>query len=227
MPIPNIPQPVTDPTHPTFLIELKRKGIHVMALIIPIGLCFFPTRPALALLFLVTLASLAVELLRFRFSTMQALFMKIFSPLLREHEEKMLTGSTALCLSASLCTALFLIFRCTWVLEDEARLSLFYAFSFIILGDAAAALFGKLYGRRKILGPKTWAGAFACLTSCLIIYFAVRGLTGGYFPWETAVTGALLTTALEILPFRLDDNLRVAPVTCFTMYFLLRAGFFA
>jgi dolichol kinase len=222
-----IPQPVTDPLHPSFLMELRRKGIHVLALIIPIGLCFFPTKPALFLLFFVTTASLCIELLRFRFSTMQALFMKIFSPLLREHEEKMLTGSTALCLSASLCTAGFLIALKTWVLEEPARLSLYYAFTFIILGDAAAALFGKLYGRRKILGSKTWVGSFACLLSCLIIYFVSMNVTGGWFPWETAALGALLTTVLEILPFRLDDNLRVAPITCFTMYFLLKAGLFA
>ncbi len=226
MPIPTQLTPLTSPTHPTFLMELKRKAIHVLALIIPAGLCNFPEKPALILLFVVTGASLVVELLRFCFPPVQRLFMSLFSPLLREHETKLLTGSTALCLSASVCTAIFLFYSKAWFLEDTARLSLFYAFTFIILGDAAAALFGKLYGKKKILQNKTWAGAWACFITCILVYFITKGFIIWNFPWEIAFIGAFLTTFLEILPFKLDDNLRVAPVTCFTMYAFLKSGIF-
>ena len=206
-------------------IELKRKGIHLFALIIPVGLFLFPASFSLPLLFSVTVLFLLVDLLRLYFLPVRGLFLRFFSSLLRPHEAYRFTGSTALLLSASACTAGFLCLNRETVLLPLQRIALFYVFSFLILGDAAAAVFGKRFGRRKILGQKSVAGSVACFITCLLIAGMsvplVHPTAGFFFP---ILFTALLTTFLEALPFRLDDNLLVPPVTCPVFYILIARG---
>ncbi|MFH0919289.1 MAG: phosphatidate cytidylyltransferase [Fibrobacterota bacterium] len=203
-------------------IELKRKGLHLLALIIPVGLFFFPERITLPLLFSVTAAFLVVEASRALFPVVQKQFLLHFSPLLRKHEETAWTGSTFLVLSASLCTLFFLLLAGTPTLRPDARLALYYAFSFLILGDAAAAVFGKTFGQRRLFGKKTLEGALACVAACATWYaLSLLWLPDSIGP-GLAFAAALLTAFLEILPLRLDDNFRVAPACCGLIYCMLR-----
>jgi dolichol kinase len=212
-------------TSPLFR-ELRRKSLHLIALVIPFGLLLFPGSVALPLLFSAAAAFLAVEILRLRFSRMNAFFFRWFSPLLRENEERKLTGATGLMISSSLCTLVFLSLEGGPALPREARAALFYAFTFLILGDAAAALLGKRYGKRRLFGEKTVVGTLACLLTCLLVYALFNGpLRIGMKP-AAAILAACLTALLEALPLKFDDNLFVPPVTCFTLFFLQRTNAF-
>ena len=57
-------------------IEFKRKAILLLALIIPIGLYCFPIKIAMALLTSVTLASVLVEVMRFKIPAIQRFFIR-------------------------------------------------------------------------------------------------------------------------------------------------------
>ena len=210
--------------NPGLFIEFRRKALHLFALIIPVGLYAFPAKFAVVLLLCVTCAAVAVELLRFGIPAVQRLFMRCFSPLLREHEARAFTGSTSLLISASLC-ALFLVETGgPWRFSPHAKNGLFYAFSFLILGDALAAIFGKQYGRRKIMGQKTYVGTLACFFTGMAVYGATRPFMAEGLPWTAAVAGAVLTALLEVLPVRIDDNLLVPPPVCFLMVMIQKHG---
>ena len=207
---------------PALFIEIKRKAIHLVALIIPLGFYFFPAKPALVLLFSVTAVSVAVETARLLFPAVQTRFLNFFSRLLRPHEVRRFTGSTFILLSASLCAAVLVQGReGEWNLPGEARAALFYAFSFIILGDAAAAIVGKTWGRRRIFGTKTLEGTLACFATGLLIFYASKAFVreGAAFPVGAACAG--LTALLEVLPHGLDDNFLVPPITCWCAHAML------
>jgi dolichol kinase len=204
-------------------LEFGRKSLHVLALIIPCGLYFFPEKIAMTLLLLTMSASVIVEMLRFRVSAVQDLFMKLFSPLLRQHEVRTFTGSTSLLVSSSLCAVILLQVNPggNWLFPADARVALFYSFSFLILGDASAAVFGKLYGKKKIAGEKTYVGMSACFVTSLALYLIFRVFIQKDAPLPEALFCAGLTAGLEVLPIKLDDNLFVPPLSCFAVYFLL------
>lgn len=74
----------------------------------------------------------------------------------------------------------------------------------LALGDAAAALAGKAFGRHRVLGgAKSLEGSLACLCVCL-----GSALAAG-LPLSAAVAGALAATLAELLPTTgiCNDNL--------------------
>jgi dolichol kinase len=69
--------------------------------------------------------------------------------------------------------------------------SLFY----VALGDTAAALVGKSFGRHKIMGgKKSWEGAFGCLAVC-----AAAGLACG-FNVVAVLASSAVACIIEALP---------------------------
>jgi dolichol kinase len=83
----------------------------------------------------------------------------------------------------------------------------------LILGDTAAALVGKAWGRVHIFGSKkTLEGSIACLAVSLLFAWKVTQL-----PWDVALVGAMAATLFEILPLPLDDNFAVPLSAGFAM----------
>ena len=72
------------------------------------------------------------------------------------------------------------------------------------LGDAAAALVGKRWGRHRTAWGKSWEGFAAGLATSLAVGMVVPGISPA-----GAMAGALAAATLEFLPLRLDDNVRV------------------
>jgi dolichol kinase len=66
------------------------------------------------------------------------------------------------------------------------------------LGDPAAAVVGGKYGRRK-LGKGSLEGSI----TFAMVAFGVQAL---FFPWPIAAAAALVTAAVESLPWPVDDN---------------------
>lgn len=74
------------------------------------------------------------------------------------------------------------------------------ALGYLIVGDAAAAVVGRGYGRLR-LGRKSLEGSLACFACCA----AVGAL---FLPMRAPVIlgGALVATVVEALPLPVDDN---------------------
>ena len=70
-------------------------------------------------------------------------------------------------------------------------------------GDAAAALFGKAFGRHKIRTGKSIEGSLACFVVCLLV-----GWSNGFSSYST-ILAAAAASLVEILPTTrwLNDNL--------------------
>ena len=179
------------PTIP-FSHELRRKSIHLIALLIPIGLWIVPEFAALLILGFLAGACLTADLLRMKVPALTRLFFRIFGPLLREHEKgRKLTGSTYLLVGS---------FLSLWGFGPKiATLVLLY----LLLGDTIAALVGRRWGRIQ-LGRKTLEGSASCLFMCVVIALLFPSV-----PTHAALTGAMAATVVEWLPWPMDDNLAI------------------
>jgi len=171
--------------------EFKRKGIHLFALAIPIAYYLLPKKIALLILVPFALGSILVDVIRLRKLPLANFFNWFLGPILREHENYSLTGSSHI-LSASALSILFFD-------KKVAIASIIY----VILGDIAAALIGRVYGKTKI-EKKSLEGSLAFLSICLLVALLLPGL-----PFWIGAIGALVATAVEALSIPIDDNLSV------------------
>ena len=176
----------------SFLNELKRKAIHLLALIIPISYYFLPQSTALLLYVPVAALSITVDIFRIKKYHMGRLLNWILRPILRKHERRGFTGSSFI-LSAMVLSIIFF--------EKKIAVAVI---SFIIVGDIAAALVGRVFGKIRIINKKTLEGSSAFLFSCLLIVWIIPG-----FPFWIGIAGAIAATVVEALPLPIDDNFSV------------------
>jgi dolichol kinase len=189
--------------------ELLRKSIHLSGLILPV-IYFFLDKPTM-LIFAGILAgiTIAIELVKWIFPGFGNFFFQIFAPLLRTHERKgAITGATYYLISAFLCILFF------------AKTLAVVCIFFMVLGDLAAALVGKKWGRTKLIGAKSLEGSAACFVVCAAVVCAAIALVKLH-P-VIGIIGALVATIVELLPFPVDDNLTVPLVSGAVMYFLMQ-----
>lgn len=136
------------------------------------------------------LTSCLLDILRLSNREFNSKFMKIFSLLIRDSEAKRLNGSTFLCL------AFFLV-----IFFFPARIAI-TAMLFLSLGDPAAELWGKNFGKAKIFS-KSLEGTAAFFLVAFGIAFAL------WHNWLIALIGALAGALVELFSFEWDDNLTV------------------
>ncbi len=212
--------------------EITRKLLHLFALVMPVGIFYFPkwSLPSylpLAILSFVLAGSMIIENLRLKNPAIQRLFFQFFGSMLREEESKKTTGSTYVIGAAVLCNILF------W----KTPYISFMVLSLFILGDAVAAIVGLSIGRIKI-GKKSLEGSMACFLLCMTLFYAVFPLLpgilqpwGGKVPMIIAVTTSLSITIFELIPLRIapkiviNDNLAVPVISGFVMLALSKMVF--
>lgn len=106
----------------------------------------------------------------------------------RGHEEGAVSG-LPWTLTGSYLTMLF------FPQKDLVMAGLLY----MALGDAAAALFGRAFGKTKIIAGKSVEGSAACFIVCFCV--------GLYFlSLPLAIMGAFIATVIELIPWPLNDN---------------------
>ncbi|MBN1129489.1 MAG: hypothetical protein JXA71_10910 [Chitinispirillaceae bacterium] len=204
--------------------EIRRKLLHLFALLMPVSIFYAPQlsfHPVIVPGVLGTLfiASVLVELIRFKVPHAQKLFFKMFGSMLRREEHFKITGSTWVIGAAFLCSILF---------RSHTHIA-FMALVLFILGDAAAALVGISIGRIKI-GSKSLEGSIACFLLCIALFYLVFPHIPGLLdaveekrnPILMAVT-AFVITLFELIPLRIhpkviiNDNLAVPVIAGYVM----------
>jgi dolichol kinase len=172
--------------------ELYRKSIHVASVAVPLLVWVLPRGPGLGLLGAAVAVALTVEWARFRLRWARYHFLRATRLLLRPHERTSIAGATHMAIAYLLALLLFP--------KPIAIAAMLYNG----LGDAAAALVGKRWGRHRVRWGKSWEGASAALAVNLAVGALVPGI-----PIAAAVAGGFAAALLEFLPLPIDDNPRV------------------
>ena len=142
----------------------------------------------------------AFDYLRLRRADLNALFFRMFPSLASDRERTGVASSTWYAVGLIVVYALFPL---DVVVPAVLTLG---------LADPAASTVGRIWGRRRI-GKGSYLGTAVFLgVAYAIMAWAVGPIAG--------LVAAVVTTAVEVLPTRLDDNLTV-PITAATALWLV------
>ena len=192
------PSPDTSSEIFAFDAEVKRKLLHLAALVLPAGVAYFGRLTALWVLVPTCVLAVGADALRTRHAPFRAFIRRVFGGMMRPDEwpplggPVVLNGATWMLLSVTLTTALF-----------PARIAIPVLVIFMI-ADAVAALVGRTWGRTEWGATgRTVEGSLAFLAAGLLVMAAFP------IPFGTGAVGVLVATTVEILPWPLNDNIRV------------------
>ncbi len=188
----------------SYSAELKRKALHLGALALPAGILVLGRTAALWLLAPLAVFALACDALRVRVGAVHRFINWVFAPIMRPEEQPpfggpvVVNGATWMCVSAALCTALFA--------EPVAASAL----AMLMVGDGAAAVVGRRYGRRRYpFSSKSVEGSAAFFTTGLAAALPFGLLPADGLALPTLVLGAAAAAVAEAAPVPLNDNVRV------------------
>ena len=174
--------------------ELARKAIHLSSAAVPIALALgVERRVAVTVLGALAFTAVVVETARATLPVIALRFDALFRSLLRQHESRHVTGATWLLGS---------MFAAVLLLPRDIAIAATWAAA---VGDAAAALVGIRFGRRRSARDgKSLEGSVACLLATLLgaLLLARLGL-------PIAVLAAVAAAVGERLPWPRDDNIRI------------------
>lgn len=114
-----------------------------------------------------------------------------FGLIIRPHEKTNFTGATYILASSILTILIF----------DKPVAIL--AIAFIVVGDTAGAIVGRLWGRNRYRN-KTVEGSASFFVACCLVALLVSGI-----PLWVKILGALIATIVEAFTIYVDDNLTV------------------
>jgi len=192
----------------SFGAELRRKALHLTALGFPVGIVLVRRPIALAILITMAVVAVALDVLRQRSDVFRGPFLKVFSGLMRAEEIPdrgapiVLNGAVWMCIAAAACAILYSapIAAAALIMQQ--------------IGDAAAAIVGRRFGKNKWPGlRKTLEGSAALAVAAfssawLFAQLPVDGLSEA-LPVGLLAAGAVTAALAEALPMPVDDNLRV------------------
>ncbi len=185
--------------------EIYRKLLHVLAVGYPAGYLLLPEPWGLLALIGLSITALSLDLIRSRHAGTHAFFERYFGFMMRRKERDVLekdptfNGATWVTVSATLLVLLF---------PTDVAVVAFVTF---MAGDAAAALIGRRFGRRR------WLRKSATIEGSMA-FLVVSGATGwvlvsGLLPWpELAISvpavwaACFVATILEASPLPINDN---------------------
>jgi dolichol kinase len=163
------------------------------------------------LLIIVSLFIIPLDLLRRNRPGLNRLVLKIFGPLMRQHETSTLSGMS------------YLYLGCMFLLLLNHPPIVILTLLFLAFGDPVASYFGIRYGKDRILGSKTLQGTIAAFGVCTLIaaifYYFNNIMTERLL--IVAPLSGLIGAVAELLPIgKLDDNLTF-PVVAATLLWVL------
>ncbi len=173
-----------------------RKSWRLCGIIFPLVYYFSNKITAIFIILPILCIFLFIELLRFRISRFNERLFAIFRYVLKEKERKSLLTTTAFLVSVFVTVVLF---------RKDIAIT---AMLFLVFADAASAVVGTYFGRRKILN-KSLEGSLAFLVTCLLIGLLTKFTSIG-LAWPVIIAGAFTATTTELLSLPLDDNFTIA-----------------
>jgi dolichol kinase len=185
--------------------EVWRKLLHLVALSIPVGYYIVPHTAAVLVPMAVFAFSLVVDFARFRGWPIQRYWRRWTDPIVRPKEEHNFTGATNILASGWLCPLLF------------TRPAAAVGMTVIILGDVAAALIGRRWGRHRFFNGRSIEGSLAFLVAAAIGATLIPGVN-----LILGLTAAVLATVVEAFSRRVDDNLSVPLIVGLYVHLALR-----
>lgn len=192
-----------------FSHEILRKATHMGALIIPGGyyLLGLSRLEMLQIMIPVTLLMILIDISRLR----QWKFWRNFagpltSRMIRAHEHAGdFTGATYILIAVCVTVAMY---------QKPIAIA---ALAFIIVGDSAAALFGRRFGKHKLFTNKSIEGSLACLAGTVIVAVVVPDLQ-----IAVGLVGAFVAAFVEAAPLGIDDNITVPVLSGLVMTLIVR-----
>ena len=168
--------------------EIKRKSFHMLCLLYIIAYWVVPRGVMLPLFAAVIAVAVVGDVLRLRSVVFNNWILTRLGGVHRDGETNGISGLPWTLTGSFLTMLLF---------SDRAivMVSLLY----MALGDAAAALVGRTFGKHRLIPGKTVEGSAACFVVCLIVGFF-------FLSWPAAIIGAAIATIIEAIPWPLNDN---------------------
>lgn len=187
--------------HYNFCTELRRKGLHLLALIIPWGMLQIGKPTGLIFLLLLAGLSLGLDLGRAYLPSLAKLMGKLGKAFMRPEENP-----------DSFCRGQIAINGSTWIFISAFFLLLLFparvaslALALFLLGDAASGLVGRKFGRISWrISGRTVEGSLAFLAASLPAVW----LWPVQIQIWIAAAAAVCACLVEVLPGPLNDNLQ-------------------
>lgn len=215
---------MTDP-HPelSYSGEVYRKGLHLIALVLPVAVVLLGKPDVLYGLIPLALVALSIDLLRTRSPAIHRFIDRFFGWMMRSRERPavgeppVLNGATWVVTSMAVLVILFPV--------DVAVV----AFCIFMVGDAAAALVGRKFGRTHWgRDGCTFEGSMAFLVVGLAAAFLIAAPGLGIAPFSLSyaalVSGTIAATVLEATPLPINDNISAPLGTALVLSAVLTWG---
>ena len=205
--------PPPDPSHDIpYSAEVKRKALHLLALVVPFLMGLLGKDLSVAILVPMAVLSLGADALRSYSAGFAAWIDRWFGFMMRG-EERAVRPDT------------LVINGATWVIVTAMLLALIFpiriavaSFVMFMVSDAAAALVGRRYGRHRWPNsPRSLEGSSAFVITGVIIMLLFRDVA-----FWTGVVAAFVGAAAEVVRRPLNDNIRVPIVVALTLFLLER-----
>jgi dolichol kinase len=175
--------------------EVFRKLIHLGAIAIPVGYYFLGIKLVVVVLITALLISLSLDYIRiFGHKKSRKFVYKYMGLMIRQKEKKDFIGATYIICGSILTILLF---------DKPVAIA---AISFIVVGDTAGAIIGRLWGRVRFRS-KSLEGSISFFLACCLISIVIPGI-----PFWIKIAGALTATVVEAITLHIDDNL-IVPIT--------------
>ncbi|KUO60277.1 dolichol kinase [bacterium BRH_c32] len=194
-----------DRGHIDYKSEVLRKSIHLCSLSIPVIYYFITKETALGILIPLAVFSLILDLARYKKDTkLNQYFHAVFGFMLREHEKdlnkKNLNGATYVLLSAVIVILIF------------PKVLVVTAFAVLIVGDIAAALIGRKFGKTRFL-DKSLQGTLAFFFFSCIVVFLTPKVNGIYQEYLIGIVAVAIGAIAENVSSRFADDNLVIPIS--------------
>ena len=192
--------------------EWGRKSFHVAGVVLPAGYVLVGPERAAACLLGLTALVVTADLLRLHWGFARRVYRATFARWSRGDEAHRLTGASMFIIAQTVTALIFP--RCVAPV----------AMMFGALGDPAAALAGKRFGRYQWRRGKSLCGSAACLLASFVGGIACTGIactgmqgslaglglsSSPCIAWWVVLPGAVAATLAEGLSGRVNDNLTI------------------
>jgi dolichol kinase len=175
--------------------EVFRKLIHLGAIAIPISYHFLGKATVIPLLCAALAISLFLDYIRLYGSANSRRFVfHYLGIMIRPSEKRDFVGATYI-LSGSILTIM--------LFDKPVAIA---AVSYIVIGDTAGAIIGRLWGRVRFRG-KSLEGSMSFFIACVMVATLIPGI-----PFWAKIVGAATATVVEAITLHIDDNL-IVPIT--------------